>query len=92
MTVYRYVLMQIVGNVDHWTTAYYPSPRTWATAKLAGRDGIRREGHDDFVIAGIRKGDLLSVVDAHGEPLTEWKAVDYELAAAGLGLAWAGPS
>jgi hypothetical protein len=59
---YVVVRPQIVGNVEYgFRTAYYSDHVRHPNRRAAIRHGLNIEGHDDFVLAHLRGGELLKV-------------------------------
>lgn len=56
-----YVKVQSVGNLDKWGYSYYSDLRRFPSRRGAIGYGIRTEGHDDFLIAGLQANVLVKV-------------------------------
>lgn len=58
---YKYVTVQLCGNLENYEYSYYPSYDSFSSVKKAEKAGIKELGHDDFVIGEFENDKCVAV-------------------------------
>lgn len=58
---YRYVTVQFFGCIEHWEYEYCVCEDEFITVDDAYKAGIKEVGHDDFIVAEMKRGKCVAV-------------------------------